>query len=194
MAAQVDDGPCVADMGPGGAGHYVKMVHNGIEYADMQLIAEAYDVLRRLGGLSNRHLAALFDEWNRGELESFLIDITARILRRPDTETGGDLIDRILDTAATKGTGGWTVQDAAALGAPIPTIAAALDARLISAAKTERGAAAPPRPGPATGGAGGAARGAGRAGGARWPGAPNAPCHCPPRPRRSPTTTRSGPS
>ncbi len=148
IAAQVDDGPCVAYMGPGGAGHYVKMVHNGIEYADMQLIAEAYDVLRRVGGLSNRDLAALFDEWNRGELESFLIDITARILRRPDTETGGELIDRVLDTAATKGTGGWTVQDAAALGAPIPTIAAALDARLISAAKTERVAAAPLLPGP----------------------------------------------
>ncbi|OGW61527.1 MAG: phosphogluconate dehydrogenase (NADP(+)-dependent, decarboxylating), partial [Nitrospirae bacterium RIFCSPHIGHO2_01_FULL_66_17] len=148
IAAQVDDGPCVAYMGPGGAGHYVKMVHNGIEYADMQLIAEAYDVLRRGGGVSNRDLAALFDEWNRGELESFLIDITARILRRPDTETGGELVDRILDTAATKGTGGWTVQDAAALGAPIPTIAAALDARLISAAKTERVAAAPLLPGP----------------------------------------------
>jgi 6-phosphogluconate dehydrogenase len=148
IAAQVDDGPCVAYMGPGSAGHYVKMVHNGIEYADMQLIAEAYDVLRRLGGLSNHDLAALFDEWNRGELESFLIDVTARILRRPDTETGGELIDRILDTAATKGTGGWTVQDAAALGAPIPTIAAALDARLISAAKTERVAAAPLLPGP----------------------------------------------
>ena len=148
IAAQVDDGPCVAYMGPGGAGHYVKMAHNGIEYADMQLIAEAYDVLRRLGGLSNRDLAARFDEWNRGELESFLIDITARILRRQDPEAGGELIDRIRDTAATKGTGGWTVQDAAALGAPIPTIAAALDARLISGAKAERVAAAPLLPGP----------------------------------------------
>jgi 6-phosphogluconate dehydrogenase len=138
IAAQVEDGPCVTYVGPGGAGHYVKMVHNGIEYGDMQLIAEAYALLKCAGGLTNRELADTFAEWNRGELESFLIEITAKIFEREDPETGRDLIDLVLDAASMKGTGKWTVEDAAELGVPIPTIAAAVDARLLSAAKSER--------------------------------------------------------
>jgi 6-phosphogluconate dehydrogenase len=137
IAAQAD-GPCVTYCGPGGAGHYVKMVHNGIEYGDMQLIAEAYDVLKNLGGLSNVELADTFDEWNRGELQSFLIEITANIFRKKDPETGKDLIDLIVDAAAAKGTGRWTVQDAAEIGSPIPVIAASVEARLISSDRTNR--------------------------------------------------------
>jgi 6-phosphogluconate dehydrogenase len=133
IAAQVEDGPCVTYIGPGGAGHFVKMVHNGIEYGDMQLIAEAYDILARLGGLDADALADTFEAWNQGELESFLIEITARVFRKQDELTGGRLVDQILDTAQMKGTGSWTVSEAAALGAPIPTIAAAVDARLMSA-------------------------------------------------------------
>jgi 6-phosphogluconate dehydrogenase len=138
IAAQHADGPCVTYVGPGGSGHYVKMVHNGIEYGDMQLIAEAYDVLKTLGGLSNEELADVFDEWNRGELESFLIEITAKIFRTADTETKGSLVDQILDATGMKGTGKWTVQDAAELGAPLPTIATSVDARVIAAAKADR--------------------------------------------------------
>src|SRR5919206_2120155 len=93
IAAQVDDGPCVTYIGPGGAGHYVKMVHNGIEYGDMQLIAEAYDILRTAGGLSYDRLAEVFDAWNRGPLQSYLIEITARIFRKKDPEGKGDLVD-----------------------------------------------------------------------------------------------------
>ena len=141
IAAQVEDGPCVTYLGPGGAGHYTKMVHNGIEYGDMQLIAEAYDLLKRLGGLSNEELADVFGEWNQGELESFLIEITARIFQQKD-EDGGFVVDKIMDTAAMKGTGTWTVQDAYGMGVPIPTIAAAVDARVISAMRGQRLAAA----------------------------------------------------
>ena len=141
IAAQVDDGPCVTHIGPGGAGHYVKMVHNGIEYGDMQLIAEAYDVLRRLGGLSNEELADVFDEWNSGELESYLIEITARIFRKKDDD-GGYVVDKIMDSASMKGTGKWTVQDAAEIGVAIPTISSAVDARIVSAYRDERLAAA----------------------------------------------------
>ncbi len=137
IAAQAD-GPCVTYCGPGGAGHYVKMVHNGIEYGDMQLIAEAYDVLKNLGGLSNAELADVFSEWNQGELQSFLIEITANIFRKKDPETGNDLVDMIVDAAAAKGTGKWTVQDAAEIGSPIPVIAASVEARLISADKAGR--------------------------------------------------------
>ncbi len=137
IAAQVD-GPCVTYCGPGGAGHYVKMVHNGIEYGDMQLIAEAYDVLKNLGGLSNTELADTFAEWNQGDLQSFLIEITANIFRKKDPETGNDLVDMIVDAAAAKGTGKWTVQDAAEIGSPIPVIAASVEARLISADKAGR--------------------------------------------------------
>jgi 6-phosphogluconate dehydrogenase len=140
IAAQVD-GPCVTYCGPGGAGHYVKMVHNGIEYGDMQLIAEAYDLLKNLGGLSNTEIADTFSEWNAGELQSFLIEITANIFRKKDPETGKDLVDMIVDAAAAKGTGKWTVQDAAELGAPVPTVASSVEARLISSDRASRLAA-----------------------------------------------------
>ncbi|HEY6880930.1 MAG TPA: NADP-dependent phosphogluconate dehydrogenase [Polyangiales bacterium] len=132
IAAQAD-GPCVTYVGPGGSGHYVKMVHNGIEYGDMQLIAEAYDVLKHVGGLGNEELADTFSTWNRGELQSFLIEITADILRKKDPDDPrSELVDKILDAASMKGTGKWTVQQAAELGAPVPTIAAAVDARVLS--------------------------------------------------------------
>jgi 6-phosphogluconate dehydrogenase len=146
VAAQVDDGPCVMYVGDGGAGNYVKMVHNGIEYGDMQLIAEAYDVLRVLGGLTNDELAATFKEWNAGELQSFLVEISAIILaKRDDNPAGkkdGYIIDRIVDKTGSKGTGKWTVQEAAELGVAAPTIAASLDGRYMSALKDERTAAA----------------------------------------------------
>ncbi|XP_078442139.1 6-phosphogluconate dehydrogenase, decarboxylating 3, chloroplastic-like [Wolffia australiana] len=144
VAAQVDDGPCVTFVGPGGAGNFVKMVHNGIEYGDMQLIAEAYDVLRAVGGLSNRELAAVFADWNRGELESFLVEITADIflVGDDDGEAGGELVDKVLDKTGMKGTGKWTVQQAAELAVAAPTIAASLDCRFISGLKEEREAAA----------------------------------------------------
>jgi 6-phosphogluconate dehydrogenase len=138
IAAQVDDGPCVDYMGPGGAGHYVKMVHNGIEYGDMQLIAEAYDLLRHVGGLSMSELADTFAAWNQGELQSFLIEITAKIFQKKDDLTGQPMVDVILDATGMKGTGKWTVQQAAELAAPVPTIASSLEARVVSAQKQER--------------------------------------------------------
>jgi len=138
IAAQHKDGPCVTYIGPGGSGHYVKMVHNGIEYGDMQLIAEAYDVLKTIGGMSNDELADVFDEWNAGELKSFLIEITAKVLRKKDPEGKGYLVDQILDATGMKGTGKWTVQDAADLGVAVSTIATSLEARVISAGKQER--------------------------------------------------------
>ncbi|HAE60265.1 MAG TPA: phosphogluconate dehydrogenase (NADP(+)-dependent, decarboxylating) [Anaerolineae bacterium] len=140
--------PCVAYMGPRGAGHYVKMVHNGIEYGDMQLIAEAYDILHRGLGLSNAELGEVFGEWNRGELESYLIEITADIFAKNDPETGAAVVDLILDEAAQKGTGKWTSQNALDLGAPIPTINAAVESRIISAYKEERVAASQVLTGP----------------------------------------------
>lgn len=141
IAAKAPDGePCAAWMGSGGAGHYVKMVHNGIEYADMQLIAEIYDLLHRGAGFSNAELAEIFAEWNKGELQSYLIEITAQILRRK--EGGVDLVDLILDEAAQKGTGKWTSQNAFDVGAPIPTINAAVESRILSSLKAERVAAA----------------------------------------------------
>jgi 6-phosphogluconate dehydrogenase len=149
IAAQHKDGPCVTYIGPGGAGHYVKMVHNGIEYGDMQLIAEAYDVLKTLGGMSNDEMADVFDEWNRGELQSFLIEITAKCLRFKDPEGKGYLVDQILDATGMKGTGKWTVQDAAELGVAVPTIATSVEARIISAAKADRVKASKLLPGPA---------------------------------------------
>ncbi len=166
IAAQVDDGACVTYIGAKGAGHFVKMVHNGIEYGDMQLIAEAYDLLRHAVGLSPDELHDVFAEWNRGELQSFLIEITARIVNFPDplvrSEPRSDsgvasdgtplrsvpdyqpkpLVDVILDKAEQKGTGKWTSQVALDLGIPIPTISAAVDARFMSAHKDERVAAA----------------------------------------------------
>jgi 6-phosphogluconate dehydrogenase len=138
IAAKTDSGPCVTYCGPDGAGHFVKMVHNGIEYGDMQLIAEAYDIMRRTLGLEAPEMASIFDEWNRGKLNSFLIEITASIFRVMDEETGRPLLDLVLDRAEQKGTGKWTVQVALDLGIPVPTIAAALDARGISSIKEER--------------------------------------------------------
>ncbi|HEX8137030.1 MAG TPA: NADP-dependent phosphogluconate dehydrogenase [Pyrinomonadaceae bacterium] len=138
IAAKVDDGPCVTYIGPGGAGHFVKMIHNGIEYGDMQLIAESYDMMRRLLGLGAEEMADIFDEWNRGDLESFLIEITAKILRVKDEETGKPLVDLVLDKAGQKGTGKWTSQVALDLGIPIPTIDAAIVARTLSSFKAER--------------------------------------------------------
>jgi len=138
IAARSHAGPAVAYIGPGGAGHYVKMVHNGIEYGDMQLIAEAYAVLTGVGGLSAPEISAIFTEWNRGDLDSYLIEITSKVLAYTDPETGRPLVDLILDAAGQKGTGKWTSQDALDLGVPIPTIDAAVWARNISAFKTER--------------------------------------------------------
>ncbi|MBE9222254.1 decarboxylating NADP(+)-dependent phosphogluconate dehydrogenase [Cyanobacterium stanieri LEGE 03274] len=139
IAAQVDDGPCVTYIGPGGAGHYVKMVHNGIEYGDMQLIAEAYDLLKNGLGLSNDRLHEVFSDWNKTEeLDSFLIDITANIFPKKDPETGKHLIDLILDAAGQKGTGRWTVVSSLELAVPIPTIYAAVNARVISGFKEQR--------------------------------------------------------
>ncbi|HXF62117.1 MAG TPA: NADP-dependent phosphogluconate dehydrogenase [Caldilineaceae bacterium] len=140
--APEDGRPCVVYLGPGGAGHYVKMVHNGIEYGDMQLIAEAYDILQRALGMQPAELAEVFAEWNAGELDSFLIEITAKIFRRLDEETGRPLVDLVLDKAAQKGTGKWTSQDALNLGAPIPTINSAVVGRILSSLKEERVAAA----------------------------------------------------
>jgi 6-phosphogluconate dehydrogenase len=149
IAAQVDDGPCVTYIGPGGAGHYVKMVHNGIEYGDMQLIAEAYDVLKNGLGLSNPQIQATFAEWNTtDELNSYLIEITADIFRAIDPETGTHLVDLILDSAGQKGTGRWTVLSSLELGVSIPTIYAAVNARVMSAYKEERVAASQALPGP----------------------------------------------
>lgn len=145
VAAQVDDGPCTMYVGPGGSGNFVKMVHNGIEYGDMQLISEAYDVLRALGGFSNAELAETFKRWNEGELQSYLVEITSIILAKQDDRAGakgGALVDRIVDKTGAKGTGKWTVQRAAELSVPAPTIAASLDGRYISALKDERVAAA----------------------------------------------------
>lgn len=148
-AAQLgDDGPCVAYMGPEGAGHYVKMVHNGIEYGDMQLIAEAYHLLERVGHLSANALAETFTRWNAGPLRSFLIEITARTMRQVDAESGRPLVELIKDSASMKGTGKWTVQDALERGVAIPTITAAVDARLISANWAERQEAAAVLSGP----------------------------------------------
>ncbi len=139
--APEDGKPCVVYLGPRGAGHYVKMVHNGIEYGDMQLIAEAYDILQRTLGLGAAELAEIFAEWNEGELDSFLIEITAKIFQRIDEETGEPLVDKVLDKAAQKGTGKWTSQDALDLGAPIPTINSAVVGHIISSMKHERVAA-----------------------------------------------------
>ncbi len=141
IAAKSDSGPCVTHVGPDGAGHYVKMVHNGIEYGDMQLIAEAYDMLRRGLGVGAGELADIFDRWNRGPLESFLIEITAKIFRVKDPESGAPLVDKVLDKAGQKGTGKWTAQVALDLAVPVPTIAAAIDARVLSSMKEERVAA-----------------------------------------------------
>ncbi len=138
IAAKTDSGPCVSYVGPDGSGHFVKMVHNGIEYGDMQLIAEAYEILSKALGLTAPELSDIFAEWDRGPLESYLIGITAQIFSITDRETGKPLVELILDKAGQKGTGKWTAQVALDLGVPIPTIAAALDARALSSLKDER--------------------------------------------------------
>ncbi len=138
IAAKVPDGPCVTYVGSGGSGHFVKMVHNGIEYGDMQLIAEVYGLLRDGFHLSADEMADIFEDWNRGDLESYLIEITAKILRVKDKETGQPLVDLVLDKAGQKGTGKWTSQLALDLGVPIPTIDAAIVARILSSQKEAR--------------------------------------------------------
>src|ERR1700681_1696843 len=138
IAAQVDGEPCCRYMGPDGAGHYVKMVHNGIEYGDMQLICEAYAILKDVVGLGASELAEIFDEWNKGNLDSYLIEITSQIFRKIDPETGKPLVDVILDKAGQKGTGVWTLQSAIQQSVVISTINAAVEARIISSRKDER--------------------------------------------------------
>ncbi|KAF1292425.1 NADP-dependent phosphogluconate dehydrogenase [Candidatus Enterococcus leclercqii] len=140
ISAKAEDGaPCVTYIGPNGAGHYVKMVHNGIEYGDMQLIAESYDLMKNILGLSVEEMADIFKEWNEGELDSYLIEITADILtRKDDLGTGQPIVDVILDAAGNKGTGKWTSQSALDLGVPLPLITESVFARYISAYKAER--------------------------------------------------------
>ena len=150
IAAQVDGSPCCTYIGAGGAGHYVKMVHNGIEYGDMQLIAEAFSLLQQLCGMTYPAMQERFADWNRGDLDSYLIEITARILAATDPETGAPMVEVILDKAGQKGTGTWTGQSALELGAPAPTIAEAVFARSLSAAKRERVTAAGVLRGPGT--------------------------------------------
>ncbi|HET8927771.1 MAG TPA: NADP-dependent phosphogluconate dehydrogenase [Microbacterium sp.] len=138
IAAVAEGEPCVTHIGHDGAGHFVKMVHNGIEYADMQLIAEAYDLIRHGTGKSPAEIADVFAEWNRGELESYLIEITAEVLRQTDAATGAPLVDVIVDQAGAKGTGGWTVQTAIDLGVPVSGIAEAVFARSLSSHPEQR--------------------------------------------------------
>ena len=141
IAAKTEAGPCVTHVGPDGAGHFVKMVHNGIEYGDMQIIAEVYDVLHRGLGLSTPQAGDVFAEWNRGPLESFLVELTAQVCKVIDPETKQPLVDVIQDKAGQKGTGKWTAQVALELAVAIPTIGAALDARVLSSLKEQRVAA-----------------------------------------------------
>jgi 6-phosphogluconate dehydrogenase len=138
IAAQVDGVACCRYMGPDGAGHYTKMVHNGIEYGDMQLICEAYAILKDTLGMETPELADIFDGWNKGELNSYLIEITSRVFRKIDPETGKPMVDVILDKAGQKGTGRWTLESAISQGVVISTINAAVEARVISSRKTDR--------------------------------------------------------
>lgn len=140
IAAVAEGEPCVTHIGSDGAGHFVKMVHNGIEYADMQLIAESYDLLRRVGGYSVEQLVQVFDEWNKGDLESYLIEITGEVLKQQDADTGKPLVDVIRDEAGSKGTGVWTVQNAVGLGIPVSGIGEAVFARAVSSKPTQRAA------------------------------------------------------
>ncbi len=153
IAAQVDDGPCVTHVGTGAAGHFVKMVHNGIEYGDMQIIAECFDLMQNVLRMSHAQMAAAFAEWNKGFLESFLIEITARILRTTDPETKRPMVDVILDKAGQKGTGKWTSEMALRYGIPAPTMHAAVEARCLSAMKDQRVTASKTLRGPAPGSA-----------------------------------------
>lgn len=138
ISAKVDGDPCVTYIGPNGAGHFVKMVHNGIEYGDMQLIAEAYFILKHVLGMDANELHEVFTEWNRGELDSYLIEITADIFTKVDEETGKPIVDVIMDKAGQKGTGKWTSKNALDLGVPLPLITESVFARFISSLKDER--------------------------------------------------------
>ncbi|WP_369133773.1 NADP-dependent phosphogluconate dehydrogenase [Modestobacter sp. I12A-02662] len=148
IAAKVGDEPCCTHVGTDGAGHFVKMVHNGIEYADMQLIAEAYDLLRQGLGLTPGEIGDVFASWDEGDLESFLVEITAQVLRHTDAETGTPFVDVVVDQAEQKGTGRWTVQSALDLGVPVSGIAEAVFARALSGAVDQRMAAQQVLPGP----------------------------------------------
>ena len=148
-AAQVQGEPCVAYLGPGSSGHYVKMIHNGIEYGLMQLIAETYDLMKRGLGLSDDELHEFYAGWNQGELEGYLVEITSRIFSQPDAATGRRLIDEVRGVAGQLGTGLWTTQSALELGVPVPTIDAAVAMRHLSALESERTAASLALPGPA---------------------------------------------
>lgn len=141
IAAEAEGEPCVTHVGTDGAGHFVKMIHNGIEYADMQLIAESYDLLRHVGGHEPEALAKVFEAWNSGDLQSYLIEITAEVLKKKDTETGKPLVDVIVDQAGSKGTGVWTVQNSVGLGVPVGGIAEAVFARAVSSKPEQRKAA-----------------------------------------------------
>ncbi|MCP9932911.1 NADP-dependent phosphogluconate dehydrogenase [Cyanobium sp. Candia 9D4] len=150
MAAQVEDGPCVTYIGPGGAGHFVKTVHNGIEYGIEQILAEAYDLMKRIAGMDGDAMADVLGGWNQTEeLASFLVEITEVCLRTKDPESGGDLVELIVDAAGQKGTGLWTVVSALEMGVPVPTIYAALNARVLSSLRSERIAAEAVLHGPA---------------------------------------------
>lgn len=149
IAAKVDGVPCCRYMGRGGAGHYVKMVHNGIEYGDMQLICEAYNLLKSLPGVGAPELHQIFDTWNQGELESYLIQITSKIFTVMDEETGKPVVDLVMDRAGQKGTGRWTILSATEMGAVISTINAAVEARILSSWKEERSRASEQLEGPA---------------------------------------------
>jgi 6-phosphogluconate dehydrogenase len=138
IAAVAEGEPCVTHVGTDGAGHFVKMIHNGIEYADMQLIAEAYDILRQAGGFSPSEISEIFSQWNQGELESYLIEITAEVLKQVDAKTGKPFVDVVLDAAGSKGTGVWTVQTALNLGTPVSGIAEAVFARSLSSQSSQR--------------------------------------------------------
>jgi len=148
ISAKAEGEPCTTYIGENGAGHYVKMVHNGIEYGDMEIISEAYDVLKRLGGFTNKELAAIFDEWNKGDLDSYLIQITAAIFKEKDDLSEQDLIDVIKDTAGQKGTGVWTSKEAMDLGIDVSVISSAVNSRFISAFDIQRAAAAKQLTGP----------------------------------------------
>ena len=138
ISAKVDGTPCTAYIGPDGAGHYVKMVHNGIEYGDMQLISEAYFIMKHALGLTTQEMSDIFSEWNKGELDSYLVEITADILSKRDEDTGKPLVDQILDVAGQKGTGKWTSQNALDLGVSLPIVTESVFARFISSVKEER--------------------------------------------------------
>jgi len=137
IAAKVDGEPCVTHIGPDGAGHFVKMVHNGIEYGDMQLICEAYHIFKS-AGFTNEELAAIFTDWNEGDLESYLIEITSKIFVQKDPETGKDILDLIVDKAGQKGTGRWTMMSAIELAVPLSCIGASVEARILSSLRDER--------------------------------------------------------